>query len=112
MRPNYALGVLGAALLLLTAACGGGGSDNPGAADPMASFRACLEKQGVKLPEGGRPSGAPRTRPSDAPTNRPSGAPSNRPSRSAEEQKAMQACASLAPQRGEGRGGPPGGGPR
>ena len=84
MRPTYALGALGAALLLFTAACGGGESDKPDAADPMASFRACLEKQGVNLPEGGRPTGAPTTRPSNAPSTRPSGAPSNRPTRSAE----------------------------
>ncbi|WP_141580153.1 hypothetical protein [Actinomadura sp. WMMA1423] len=116
------LGVLAVGgTLLLSAACGSGdtaaGPDK--GADPMASFRACLEKQGVDLPDGGnapggvppsarpsnRPSGAPGTRPSGAPTgSRPSGAPTDRPTRSAAEQKAMRACASLAPKRGNGGG--------
>ncbi|GGU03179.1 hypothetical protein GCM10010177_73230 [Actinomadura citrea] len=128
--------------ILLTTACGSGdtaaGSGKTAGADPMASFRACLEKQGVDLPGGrapggappsarasDRPSGAPTTRPSGAPGgprsgrpsgaptgrpdglptgSRPSGVPTDRPTRSAAEQKAMQACASLAPRRGNGRG--------
>ncbi|SNS49543.1 hypothetical protein SAMN05443665_100559 [Actinomadura meyerae] len=124
MRPHTAarcaLGALSAALLLSTAACGGGDQDKPGTADPMASFRACLEKQGVELPKGGpggrpggpggpggrpsgRPSDMPSGRPTGTPPTRPSGAPpSGRPNSSAKDQKAMQACASLAPQRGGG----------
>ncbi|MWA02188.1 hypothetical protein F8568_017765 [Actinomadura sp. LD22] len=124
--------------LLLTAACGGGGGDgkaNAGSTkaagtDQMSAFRACLEKQGVTLPNrGNRPSGAPSGRPSGAPSGgfggarpsgRPSGAPSgrasgrptDRPTRSAAQQKAMQACASLAPQGGRGgQFGPPGNAP-
>ncbi|TDD58527.1 hypothetical protein E1293_46930, partial [Actinomadura darangshiensis] len=56
-------GVLTAAgVLLLSAACGGGGDADTGSgkgagADPMASFRICLEKQGVKLPERGNAPG-------------------------------------------------------
>lgn len=136
IRMLGALAVGGA--VLLSTACGNGdsaaaGSDRTAGADPMASFRACLKKQGVDLPEGGNapggapPSARPSNRPTDAPTTRPSGgpgagrpsgaptgrppsggrpsgAPTNRPTRSAAEQKAMQACASLAPQRGPGKG--------
>ncbi|WP_067481214.1 hypothetical protein [Actinomadura hibisca] len=108
----------GAALacaLLFTGACGGakdeGDKSAPNTAgDPMVAFRSCMEKQGVTMPQGrgnrpsGRPSDAPTARPTDAPRQRPS----NRPSMSAEQQKAMQACSSLAPQR-NGRGGGPGG---
>ncbi len=128
------LGVLAVGgVLLLSTACGNGdtttaGPDKSAAADPMASFRACLEKQGVTLPNGGpaaggtppsapptRPTDAPSTHPTDAPTThpgapgpgRPTNAPTQRPTRSAAEQKAMQTCASLAPQRRNGPGGAP-----
>jgi hypothetical protein len=97
--------VAAAASVLLAAACGGGKTASNGTptADPMAAFRACLQKQGVTMPDRtGRPTG----RPSDRPSGRPSGRPSDRPSRPAAEQKAMEACRSLAPNRGRG-GAPP-----
>lgn len=129
------LAVTGA--LLLTAACGGGdggkanaSSGKSAGADQMSAFRACMEKQGVTMPDrGNRPSGAPSGRPSGAPSGgpggappsgrpsgapsgRPSGRPADRPTRSAAQQKAMQACASLAPQGGRGGwGGRPGNSP-
>ncbi|MFC0037294.1 PT domain-containing protein [Actinomadura rayongensis] len=113
--------VAAAASLLLAAACGDGKTASGGtpSADPMAAFRACLQKQGVTMPDRtgrppGRPSGRPTGRPSDRPTgwpsgapaDRPTGRPSARPSRPAAEQKAMEACRSLAPNRARG-GAPP-----
>ncbi|MFC9971447.1 hypothetical protein ACFVH6_11195 [Spirillospora sp. NPDC127200] len=108
-------GAVLACALLFTSACGGsedeGGKNAPDTAtDPMAAFRACMEKQGVTRPQGrgpgnrpsGRPSGAPTARPTDAPDQRPSG----RPSMSAEQQKARQACSSLAPRRNGGPANP------
>jgi hypothetical protein len=94
--------------VLLTSACGGGGNGNAassgkpsGGADPMAAFRSCMEKQGVKLPDrGGRGGPGPSGRPSGRLSGPPSGAPRTRPSMSAAQQKAMKACSSLAPQRG------------
>jgi hypothetical protein len=125
-RTRLVAGMTIAGALLFTAACGGdkGGSgagtpSGSAAADPMAAYRQCLEKQGVTLPTGGgggrRPSGAPTGRPSGAPSGvpggRPSGFPSGRPSMSAAQQQAIQACASLAPQgRPAGQGGGPFGG--
>ena len=134
-RAMRMLGILTAAgTILLSTACGNGGTaaagpDKTAVADPMASFRACLEKQGAYIPDGGKapggapPTGRPPNRPSDSPTGgpgspqtgRPSNAPTDnpptgiRPTRSAAEQKAMQACASLAPHRvtGKNQGPPP-----
>ncbi|GAA3211645.1 hypothetical protein [Actinocorallia longicatena] len=108
--------------LLLAAACGGSdsgsGSGGTSGDDPMAAFTACLKENGVTMPDRGQGGAGgdgtrPTGRPSGQPTGRPSGQPSGRPSMSAEQQKAMQACASLRPdggQGGPGQGGGPGGG--
>lgn len=116
-----AAAALSAALLL--AGCGGGGGAKPAsAAAPSGSasdrsgnsaYMDCLRANGVTPPTerpGGRgsdrPSGRPTARPTDRATDRPSGRPSGFPeSRSTDPawQKAMQACASVRPQRtGEG----------
>ncbi|MFE9423815.1 hypothetical protein ACFYNO_12735 [Kitasatospora sp. NPDC006697] len=94
-----------------TAASTGGAAASPSASDGkgagMAAYTDCLRQHGVAIPTG-RPSG----RPTDRPTDRPSGSPggggggffgggSADPAR----QAAMQACASLRPQGGSGRGG-------
>lgn len=121
-----AAAALTAALLL--AGCGGGGGAKPAsAAAPSArasdqsgnsAYTDCLRANGVTPPgerPGGRgsdrPSGRPTARPTDRPTVRPTDRPSGRPSGFPESrstdpawQKAMQACASVRPQRTGGGG--------
>ncbi|APU43406.1 hypothetical protein [Streptomyces sp. TN58] len=123
--------MLGAAaitgILLATVACGGEKADPKPSSDPMQAFQECLKQHGVTMPDrggqrpegmrsgrpegapSGRPSGMPSGRPEGMPSGRPEGAPSGRPSgmpsMSAEQQEAMQACASLRPQRGGGGSG-------
>ncbi|MFJ1564502.1 hypothetical protein [Streptomyces erythrochromogenes] len=116
-----------AAMLLTTVACGSAESEQQPSSDPMQAFQECLQEHGVTMPAGGgqRPEGAPSGRPEGAPSGRPEGVPSGRPegapsgmpegapsgrpsgmpSMSAEQQEAMQACASLRPQQGGGPGG-------
>ncbi|MEU7602853.1 hypothetical protein [Streptomyces sp. NPDC041003] len=96
-----------AGMLLATVACGGGKAEQQPSSDPMRAFQECLQEHGVTMPDRGgqRPEGAPSGRPEGAPSGRPSGMPST----SAEQQEAMQACASLRPQQG---GGPGGNGPQ
>ncbi|MFI0932893.1 hypothetical protein ACH4RG_14240 [Streptomyces sp. NPDC021019] len=105
-----------AGMLLATVACGSDEADPKPAADPMQAFQECLQQHGVTTPDrggqrpGGRPSGRPEGmpsgRPEGAPGGRPGGAPSGRPSgmpsMSEKQQEALQACASLRPQRGGG----------
>jgi hypothetical protein len=102
-----------AALLTLTAACGGNGTPtaaNPGGSKatsggqaPQSAFVECLRKNGVTLPSD-RPSRS-SARPSGSPGGRPSGRPGGQPpSMSPERQKAMEACRSLMPNGGQGRG--------
>ncbi|MCD0448774.1 hypothetical protein LO762_06130 [Actinocorallia sp. API 0066] len=99
-----------AALLSLTTACG---DDKTTGTGDFAAYQACLEEHGVTLPGpngAGRPSGAPDG--AGRPTDRPSGAPGGMPTLSAEQQRAMQECASLRPEGGfGGPGGGQGGGP-
>ncbi|MCX4779895.1 hypothetical protein [Streptomyces sp. NBC_01264] len=100
-----------AAMLLTTVACGSTESEQQPSSDPMQAFQECLQEHGVTMPAGGgqRPEGVPSGRPEGAPSGMPEGAPSGRPSgmpsMSAEQQEAMQACASLRPQQGGGPGG-------
>lgn len=112
------IGVATAALMMSAAACGGGAATaapsggtkaTKASPDPRAAFLDCLRKNGVTLPSG-RPGGIPTGRP----TGRPSGAPGGgffrrpgdgrTPSLSPELQQAMQACNSLRPTNGPGRG--------
>ncbi|WP_167513430.1 hypothetical protein [Streptomyces bauhiniae] len=118
--------ILGAAaivgVLLATVACGSDKAGQQPSDDSMQAFQECLGEHGVTMPDrggqrpegapggrpsgapGGRPSGAPSGMPEGAPSGTPSGRPSGMPSMSAEQQEAMQACASLRPQQG-GSGG-------
>ncbi|WP_314250685.1 hypothetical protein [Streptomyces sp. DSM 40907] len=112
-----------AGMLLATVACGGGKAEQQPSSDPMRAFQECLQEHGVTMPDrggqrpegaqSGRPEGAPSGRSEGVPSGRPEGAPSGRPSgmpsMSAEQQEAMQACASLRPQQG---GAPGGNGPQ
>ncbi|GAB2694262.1 hypothetical protein GCM10010442_09800 [Kitasatospora kifunensis] len=69
----------------------------------MAAYASCLQQHGVTMPTG-RPSGHPSGAPSGAPGGFGGGGfggGSPDPAR----QAAMQACASLRPQGGQGRGG-------
>ncbi|MFE6664295.1 hypothetical protein ACFVFH_12165 [Streptomyces sp. NPDC057697] len=111
--------------LLATVACGSDKAEQQPSDNPMQAFQECLQQHGVTMPDrggrgpggaaGGRPSGAPSGMPSGAPSGMPegmpSGAPSGRPSgmpsMSAEQQEAMQTCASLRPQQGGFGGGAP-----
>lgn len=123
-------GLTAAGALMFTVACGSAGTGSAASAgnasDPMAAFAECMSKQGVTLPNPGRAgAGRPTDRPTDrptgrpqagalngrqrgAPTARPTGRPSGMPSLSADQQKAMQTCASLRPQGGPGGQGGPG----
>ncbi|AKL64450.1 MULTISPECIES: hypothetical protein [Streptomyces] len=105
-----------AAMLLATVACGSDKADQKPSSDPMQAFQECLQQHGVTMPDrggqrpgggaSGRPEGTPGGHPEGAPSGRPedvpSGRPSGMPSMSEEQQEAMQACASLRPQRGGG----------
>jgi hypothetical protein len=132
-RVRWALALAtGSAVLTLTAACGGSGSgssDNSngggtqaaGGQNPaLAGYMDCLKQQGITLPTD-RPSGRPSGRPSSRPSGVPSPGASGRPGGGgfagmkppgiddATWQKAQQACASLRPTGGPGRGRPGGG---
>ncbi|MFC6086126.1 hypothetical protein [Sphaerisporangium aureirubrum] len=102
-----------ASAVLLASGCGGVAGGTAGAkasparsGDGRAAFAECLREHGVTMPTG---------RPGGAPTARPSGAPSGRPSRGAggfgtmgpEAREALEACRSLMPEGGFGRGGGP-----
>jgi hypothetical protein len=116
------IGIAGA--VMFAGACGGnsgGGASSTtsaaapagksaGAPDgPMAAYRQCMEQHGVTMPQRGaggqRPSGAPGGRPSGTPGVRPSGFPGGMQSMSPQQQAAAKACASVAPQRGQGGSG-------
>jgi hypothetical protein len=77
-----------------SASASGGGSAS------RAAYTDCLKQHGVTMPSG-RPSGRPSGHPSGAPGGGAWGGGSPDPAR----QAAMQACASLRPQGGGGRGG-------
>ncbi|WP_327065486.1 hypothetical protein [Kitasatospora sp. NBC_01302] len=72
----------------------------------MAAYASCLQQHGVTMPTG-RPSGHPSGRPSGAPGGGGGGGGFYGGGASADStrQAAMQACASLRPQGGQGRGG-------
>jgi hypothetical protein len=93
----------------------GGPSDEGSAADvarhaAMAKYQACITATGVKMPDFGGFGGGFRNgaRPTGAPTGAPTARPSQ-PALTAAQQAALNKCASLRPQFGDGFG--RGGGP-
>ncbi|MFI0895443.1 hypothetical protein [Streptomyces sp. NPDC020983] len=122
LRAGASVAVLASGALLL-AACSSGGGPGPsdakgttsasasssasGAAD-MAAYRACLEKNGVRLPSfspGARPSGRPSGRPTDGSGFRGGFPGFGGASADPKAQKAVQACESLRPRFNRGAGG-------
>ncbi|MDH6136704.1 hypothetical protein P3T37_006135 [Kitasatospora sp. MAA4] len=84
-------------------------SASGGRGQAMEAYTTCLSQHGVTLPS--RPSGRPSGHPSGNPSDRPSGGYGGGgygggfgASASPEMKAAMQACASLRPQGGQGRG--------
>jgi hypothetical protein len=122
---GFALGGLGLACALVVTACGSTsaapGSTSAGGSiasatgtstgtEDFAAYRSCLQSHGVTLGGGGLFRGGGRGNGTTTTGGPGTGGPGGRPPLTAAQQQALDACASLRPSGGFGRGGGFGGG--